>query len=47
MKNSYQLNEYLYHCRGCQKPDKEYPNKEIECDECKGTGGDCWKCNGY
>ena len=23
MKNSYQLNEYLYNCRGCQKPDEE------------------------
>ena len=40
-------NDYLHHCRGCSKPDKEFPNKEIECDECKGTGGDCWKCNGY
>ena len=40
-------NNYLYHCKGCEKPDKEYPNKEIECDECKGTGGDCWKCGGY
>ena len=48
-------NNYLYHCAGCQKPDKEYPNKEIECDECKGTGledengfqDDCWKCEGY
>ena len=47
--------EYLYQCRGCQEPDKEYPNKEIECDECQGEDcgtyvndeGDCWKCNGY
>ena len=31
-------NNYLYHCKGCEKPDKEYPNKEIECDECEGTG---------
>ena len=45
-------NNYLYHCKGCGKPDKEYPNKEIECDECEGTGyghieNPCWKCNGY
>ena len=25
--------EYLYHCRSCEKPDKEYPDKEIPCDE--------------
>ena len=30
-------NDYLYHCKGCEKPDKEYPNKDIECDECKGV----------
>jgi len=52
-------NNYLYHCRGCSKPDKEFPNKEIECDDCEGTGyanidyeedindEGCWKCNGY
>ena len=45
--------DYLYHCKGCEKPDKEYPNKEIECDECAGRGGvplddeHCWKCDGY
>ena len=38
---------YLYHCKGCLNPDKEYPNKKIECEECKGTGGDCWECEGY
>ena len=49
-------NEYLYHCNGCKKPDKEYPNKEVECDDCEGTGynadgldddGCCWYCGGY
>ena len=30
--------EYLYHCAGCKKEDKEYPDKDIECDECQGTG---------
>ena len=48
-------NDYLYHCAGCKKPDKEYPNKEIECEECQGEdcgayvddNGDCWKCGGY
>ena len=25
--------EYLYNCAGCNKPDKEYPNKEIRCEE--------------
>ena len=47
--------EYLYHCAGCQKPDKEYPNKEKECDVCLGEDvgayvndeGECWKCSGY
>ena len=51
--------EYLYHCKGCEKPDKEYPNKEVECDDCEGTGYSCedevemedenycWKCTGY
>ena len=28
------MDNYLYHCRGCQKPDKEYPDKEVhELDE--------------
>ena len=51
-------NDYLYHCKGCEKPDKEYPNKETECEECGGSGHDdgmatdheegcCWKCDGY
>ena len=31
-------NKYLYHCNGCQKPDKNYPDKEVDCDECKGNG---------
>ena len=47
--------DYLYHCRGCQNPDKEYPNKKIECEECLGEDvgayvndeGYCWKCDGY
>ena len=30
--------EYLYHCGGCDKPDKNYPDEEIECPECKGSG---------
>tara|TARA_R100000963_G_C4604855_1_gene77287 strand:- start:418 stop:774 length:357 start_codon:yes stop_codon:yes gene_type:complete len=30
--------EYLYHCEGCQKPDKDYPDKEIKCDDCQGRG---------
>ena len=25
--------EYLYNCRGCEKPDKDYPDAEIPCDE--------------
>ena len=48
-------NDYLYHCKGCEKPDKEYPNKDVVCEECQGEGcgayvdnnGDCWKCGGY
>ena len=49
-------NDYLYNCKGCQKPDKEYPNKEIECEECKNgwvldepisSNEDCWECGGY
>jgi hypothetical protein len=48
-------NDYLYHCRGCKKPDKEYPNKKIECEECKNgwvldepirSNEDCWECGG-
>ena len=47
--------EYLYHCAGCKKPDKEYPDKKQECEECGGTGledengfqDDCWKCGEY
>ena len=47
--------EYLYNCRGCKKPDEEYPDKKIDCKECNGYGeltdsygstGDCWKCGG-
>ena len=30
--------EYLYHCKGCQKADEEYPNKKKECEECEGSG---------
>tara|TARA_R100000315_G_C5227452_1_gene138459 strand:+ start:807 stop:1145 length:339 start_codon:yes stop_codon:yes gene_type:complete len=30
--------EYLYHCAGCEKPDKDYPNEEVQCSECEGTG---------
>ena len=40
-------NKYLYHCKGCEKPDKEFPAIDIDCEECEGSGGDCWKCNGY
>ena len=52
-------NDYLFHCAGCKKPDKEYPNKKVECDECQGSGradqgtglGDdedyCLWCDGY
>ena len=51
-------NDYLYHCRGCKKPDEEYPNELQDCDECNGSGIDdteeysdgdfyyCWKCGG-
>jgi DnaJ-class molecular chaperone len=51
--------EYQFYCNGCNKPDKEYPNNEIDCEECdgsgredKGTGLDsneeeCFNCNGY
>ena len=31
-------NDYLYHCRGCRQHDEEYPQKESECIECKGSG---------
>jgi len=52
-------NDYLYHCTGCKKPDKEFPDKENECAECQGSGrtdqgtglGDdeeyCLMCDGY
>ena len=46
-------NDYLYHCAGCKKDDKEYPDKKQECEECDGRGGVplddeyCWKCGGY
>ena len=47
--------EYLYHCRGCQKADTDYPNEKKECEECLGEDvgayvndeGYCWKCDGY
>ena len=45
---------YLYHCKGCLNPDKEYPNKKIECEKCDGKGYpyqddniDCDECGGY
>lgn len=46
--------KYLYHCAGCKKEDKEFPDEETECDECVGEDcgtfvdeyGDCWKCGG-
>ena len=43
--------KYLYHCNGCGKADKDYPDKVTECEECEGTGyghieNPCWKCNG-
>jgi hypothetical protein len=48
------MEDYLYHCAGCKKPDKEYPNKEVECEKCEGTGyfleGSreyCNVCDGY
>ena len=44
---------YLYHCKGCLNPDKEYPNKKIECEKCDGKGYpyqddniDCDECYG-
>ena len=47
-------NKYLYHCNGCGKADKNYPDKEIQCEECGGTGlkdetgfqDDCHFCDG-
>jgi len=43
-------NEYLYHCAGCKKPDKEYPDKETKCNICEGSGrtniGFCNICEG-
>ena len=26
------MREYLYHCSGCQKSDKDFHNKEIRCE---------------
>ena len=40
-------NNYLYHCAGCKKPDTDYPDKDVQCEECQGNGGDCPKCEGY
>ena len=45
--------DYLYHCGGCGKDDKDYPDKMIECEECLGEDvgayvnddNECWKCN--
>ena len=49
--------DYLYHCNGCHKADKNYPDKEVECEECEGSGAEviddivreesCWYCGGY
>ena len=48
--------DYLYHCGGCGKADKNYPDKEVECEECKGSGiledsygseSQCWQCGGF
>ena len=30
--------DYLYHCNGCHKADKNYPDKMTECEECEGSG---------
>ena len=45
--------EYLYNCRGCKKPDEEYPGHYETCDDCTGSGideeetnGECWMCGG-
>ena len=45
--------DYLYHCNGCHKADKNYPDKMTECEECLGEDvgayvnddNECWKCN--
>ena len=49
--------DYLYHCGGCGKPDKNYPDKKTECEHCNGTGRgndtfqdepeECGACDGY
>ena len=49
--------DYLYHCKGCGKPDKNYPDKKTECEHCNGTGAgndtfqdepeECGACDGY
>jgi len=39
MDNKRQAEEdYLYHCNGCNKADKNYPDKMTECEECEGSG---------
>ena len=47
--------DYLYHCGGCGKADKNYPGELEDCDECLGSGlenseektdNDCWTCGG-
>ena len=39
MDNQRQAEEdYLYHCGGCGKSDKNYPDKKTECEHCNGTG---------
>ena len=39
MDNKRQAEEdYLYHCNGCHKADKNYPDKEIDCENCSATG---------
>ena len=58
MDNQRQAEEdYLYHCNGCGKPDKNYPDKKTECEHCNGTGAgndtfqdepeECGACDGY
>ena len=45
--------DYLFHCNGCHKADKNYPDKEIDCENCSATGtgidghSDCYNCVGY
>ena len=58
MDNKRQAEEdYLYHCNGCNKADKNYPDKMTECEECEGSGAEviddkvveesCWYCKGF